>query len=1252
MKAITGYRLHKERLLFSGGQVVRTIKYPLVLLNQTSQKSNEFLKEFEKGIIEDDLKVRGNLNLNDYLKNKDSYTLFDFWKDSLKAGVIWMPKPKDLIDFLNQAYISSQGNQDCISKIWENASEKITAYFEKDKFKEILKSIPVRKGRTTKESFYQRLVNCANEDFLTKNEKGNYEVNNQELKKTIDSIVNTFFDQSGNLVLEGKKNQSKFWKEKFKLDVSCLQSAQPRGEYKGITFVIIPELIELEKDSSLYSYLNKRKEWLDECYQKTGVEKDLETILGLSNEFNALSNYLGKVLKGLQDGKIEEIYEAKKTIYPQVEKNSDKVKKALEFLAEKAKKIGKTKLPNVNGWHEYRSVLGGKIKSWFSNYQNREKTLDETIVKFKNSLEKAKKYLNQENFPEESKVEKETLYELLDILEQFLESKEESIKDEQNYLLFDSILALLKRRLNFFYQVYIKKELEEEPINEFEDFKGIYQKIPKPVAFYGDSVKRINEKFIYKTIPILKDGIENIKKLVISLKEAFSPKEFLVQQNYEETYRKALQFFWNKYKEDILNSLEFKNYYEAILKEATANVEWQQLQKKENKGRYIFYKSPYAKGALKKIQIKEFNDYLEKFNELYSQLSEKLLSYEQVQLLKDEKILLDWLELAKHTLGILLRFNTKENFQLKDLSLAHFEQVKRYLDLFKKNEYSKNEYSLIIQSFILSEIRGAATLFSKKEYTAKYSVQVVGSDTKFRIFYFKKDENEIDKSFLEERKNLMLPHYYAVALNKFKTKKNENNNALVLNKDNFLPNYVNPETKDYLFRLSSSPYQLQFLDKFLYQPKGWEDISITLSEWSFIVEKRFSIEWDLQKEKPKLQPITEGKKAQKNKLYIAIPFNLAPNKQKQETAPLKTIAKRKNEKEKDLSRINYPILGIDVGEYGLAYCLIKVIYEQEPQKIKAIEISKDEKEKPICGFIEDRNVANIKDKYSEIQKRSKLGVFDESDTIVSIVRENAIGALRNKVHVITVKMGSSIVYEDSISNFETGSGRTTKIYNSIKRADTKVETEADKAEHSHVWGKNTAIIGRNLSAYASSYTCLKCSHSLYEIKKTDLSSMKVSSVDGRILTITTPHNDKTTIKAYVSEKEKYQVDYQFRSNDKEFKIFQKIVRDFARPPVSQNSEVLVKFANNLVEKNKIEIFKKHRGSSSIFVCPFCGFVADADIQAAFIMALRGYLRFSNIVPSVKENKGKTTRETFLEQTQRVLQSINRDEIIKSVSIKL
>lgn len=1299
---IAGYRLHKERILFSGGQLIRTIKYPLTPLDKNSDESKKFLKEFEEAVINDDLKVRGNLNINDYLSDtlgeKKNYTLVDFWISCLKAGIIWQPSTAFLIHIVNKIY-----SKPVAWKIIKNAKLDIGRFFDKEKFsKNFILPNQIRNKKKEK-NFKQDLIRSLKDEYKDPKEKikdvETYleKYIHPKAKELILKITNCFFS-NGNLVTDSLKGgkteyQNQLWKEAFGIKKGELLEnfvfPNHLKDFKKISFFIIPELFYPNKNFD--ELIEIRRKWLIEngiCLTEDEkvLNEEIRNLVGLSDNCNPLSNFLGVIFCNFLDKEIgknevlERFYQVFTIIEPSIIKLDlkDKIITSLEYILENARKLGMPKIMNFNldrnpknnekkfykGWADYRQNFGSKMQSWFTNYQKRDKQLDQELKKFKEiGLQQAKDYLWNEKFDEDAEKKKKDILELIDILKQFFTNEEKSIKNEENYLLFESLLSLIKRRLNFFYQAYIQEEGRETKVNNFEPFKGLYKKIYKPVAFYGDSARRTKEKFVYKTIPVLEDGIENIKKLSEYLRVSFSPKNTFEKAKKkndtpERVYRKALQFFWNKYREGMLNSSEFKTKCEKILEENTDGKEWQELQKKENKGRYVYYKSPYTKGALREIKLKDQDslndeDYLEKLNTLYLDLVNNLLLYNKDKLLADEKLLLDWVELAKNVVGLLLRFNTQEEFKLPSLLLNNFEQVKRYVERFPKSHYPKNEYSFIIQSLIFSEIRGAATLYSKKDYIAKYSVQIVGSDSKFKLYYRPKDPGII---LSKERKQLMQLHYFAVSLGEnLEKNKAENFNAIALGKNSLSPVFITDEKSDKLFRLSSSPYQLQFLDKFLYKPKGWENVDITLSEWSFIVERRFKIYWDLNEKRPKLLPVTDKKETKKNKLYIAIPFNLKPNRTKQKEALLKKITKGEEKQEKDLSKLAYPILGVDVGEYGLAYCLVKFNYDKNTFKVKAVEIVKDKNGKPIYGFITDKNIANIKDKFGEIQQRAKQGAFDEKDTTVSRVRENAVGALRNKVHVI-VASGSSVVYEDSISNFETGSGRTTKIYNSVKRADTEFESEADKTIHSHIWGEKTKWVGRNVSAYASSYTCISCLKSLYQIKKDDLNKIKIIRKDGRVVTMISPYGE---IKGYLSEKEKYEVGYQFKTSDDGLKSFRKMVQDFARPPVGENSEVLNSFAKDLLKKNKIGEFKKRRGNSVIFVCPFCHFVADADIQASFMMAIRGYLRFSGIVPSQSENAdskkqstGKASGESFLSKTQNMLEGIDITEIKNLLSLKL
>jgi len=159
----------------------------------------------------------------------------------------------------------------------------------------------------------------------------------------------------------------------------------------------------------------------------------------------------------------------------------------------------------------------------------------------------------------------------------------------------------------------------------------------------------------------------------------------------------------------------------------------------------------------------------------------------------------------------------------------------------------------------------------------------------------KKEEiNDINKLKLIFKK----PYRYLIALKKIKFKKNQQQSSVIhLDKKNKDLVLISPQDEDFLFKLTSSFYQLQFLDRFVYPVKKWLDVDITLSEWSFILEKKYKINWDFNSGKPEFSEID-------SRLYLNIPFKI------------KAINQQKILKPKEL------FLGIDVGEYGVGYALV------------------------------------------------------------------------------------------------------------------------------------------------------------------------------------------------------------------------------------------------------------------------------------------------------------------------------------------
>src|SRR3989344_1567313 len=96
----TGYGLHTDRLVYSQKSLIRSIKFPLVV------KDELFFKDFCAKIKADYLNCVGGLALIDWSKNEQSgrhhYSVFDFWLDSLRAGVVFFDKKESVKEFLRK----------------------------------------------------------------------------------------------------------------------------------------------------------------------------------------------------------------------------------------------------------------------------------------------------------------------------------------------------------------------------------------------------------------------------------------------------------------------------------------------------------------------------------------------------------------------------------------------------------------------------------------------------------------------------------------------------------------------------------------------------------------------------------------------------------------------------------------------------------------------------------------------------------------------------------------------------------------------------------------------------------------------------------------------------------------------------------------------------------------------------------------------------------------------------------------------
>ncbi|GIW63454.1 MAG: hypothetical protein KatS3mg091_256 [Patescibacteria group bacterium] len=1167
-----GYKLHNKRLQISHRAIIRSIKYPITPYDNT----NKDLTTISEKIINDDHKIRGCVNLNDYydyyVNKKDFYTIINFWIDSLKAGVIWQSSLFNLIYFV-QSKIKQE--KSIIDKILENAKDELKIFEPKQIKNNLILTEEIR-SKTTKASYKKKLEEMIQE-----------QADKKLAENTINFILEAIFDEKGQLKLN-QNQQINFWKEYFNLDKQKLYDYMPRKPLEKLTFVIVPDLIEdLNNDITVEELINKRKLWLQQKLKKTKIKEELNNILLTDKNFNGLSNYFGKILTFLQQNKLEDILKALDKIYNYSDQEKDKVKKALAYLAEKAKKLGKTSMPKIKNWSKYRMNFG-KVQSWFSNMSERKGQIRNQIEIFKENLKSLIKELETNNDQEAKE-----LIEKVQQIQNIINKNSDMFLEPENSQIINSLIGDFKKQINFYFQKNLKDNDKAK-----EKIENYFNRIYKPMTFYGQSIYKRNERIFKETIPILKQGIAYIQRQINFLKNHLDKNKLADEQELRNT----LEFILNKIKTKSINSKEFNELYEEILK--GINPEIIKIIKENKTEKYSFIQNPYKKGTQTVFSITKQN--LENYSEILEKLINQL-NTQEAQLLTNKNRLLDFIDLSRHIIAKLAKLTKlnsipKDNIQIPKL----FTDAKKYIELLNDNKIKMSDYNYTNQAFILSAIRGSATIYTQEKYLAKYTIQSIATDKDYPIY--------LTSNLIKEKLNKQLlpqiisnQHRYVISLDKNNSKSTKIN-VITLKKDSYQLKEIDLSELNNSFVINSSYYQTQFLDNFLYKSRKWKTSKIKLGEWSFILEKEYKINWDLHTGLPQFKETN----SKKTKLYLNIPFNLESDKT---TQSLKELQEDKN----SLSR---PIIGIDVGEYGLAYCIIKV----EENTINILT----------SGFIHEPNIAKIKDQFSEIQKKARKGYFNVKTNTVAKVRETAIGSLRNKIHNLLIKYKPSyIIYEYSISNFETGSGRTTKIYATVKKSDVYDEKTKTNIYHDHIWGKRAPYPGRHLSSYASSYTCSYCNRSLYEISISDLKEVNITrhQTNKHILEI---EFKSKNIKLYAYSKTVPKI----KTSEDSLKEIQKIIKDFARPPISQNSAVLNLLREKGTDITKLEQIRKTRGNSAVFVCPNskCNRISDADKQAAFIMALRGYINIS------KKEKNNSIKVKYFTETIEMLEKFQKKNL--------
>ncbi len=1236
MKNILGYRQHINRLNFAAdpnSAAMRTFKFPLVrkCKKQSKHKKIDFTdvpEELIEAIKHDDLFIRGPSNLADYIKYKDKniYTLIDFWLDSLRAGVVFMPTTATLVDFVTKI----KDGKSIFSDIFYKADSRIPKYFEENKFiKEIITNTGMRQGKITKASFSNKLRKLLKKSLSTEQL---YHAENLILE-----ISNIFFDSNEKLKLIGQEEQNKAWLEKFRLNKKAVDLSF------DLSFYIFPELAHAQeadiKPENLLqifdSLIQKRKEWLSQYYNDNKeMEEQLDKMIGLSDNFNAFSNYFSKTIKTLKTSNgINIILELFNKVHKKTDTNTIK---QLKWLYSKVQYLEAPQLSGISGWHDYRSLVGGKLQSWWTNHRNRADEQKDQIQKLTESFKELEDFINE--YPQTLK---NTDHEMLikrknsirDLINEIKDLTAESIDlhtDIQKYETLEALVKQLRQQLNEYFQLYVKDssdtELKPSNIEELKNFWSL--KIYKPRSFYGYSQREYLDKIVNTTIPTIKAGIQITKHLLKSLQDlpdysnATKEKDKNVLKN-DIGIRRLLEALRNKLKDDKLNTKEFRELYENLL------IKYVPYKSYLTSSAKTFFKSDYSTSTQELINL-SISDYAQETKDILINLTNELTKYTQNELLNNPKLLLDFIETSKFVIARFLRWMDQDKeWELNKFNFHIFPAASKFIQTLNKQTVKTPILRFIIMSQMFSEFRGSATVFSKKYVTTKWNVQVVGSDSKFKLSILSKNQeipylNILDKLNNNSANILHDINWYV----RFDTKNRDKKEIIVLKgKDGGFK--ISKEPTDLLLQICTSKYHLQFLERLIYRPKAWQDIHIKVSEPSLIVEERYKIRWNLNTGLPEI----EYNKTNKPILYYALPFQFTVKRDNNKLSQLAKI-KQKFLQNPNQALKQYYYLGADIGEYGIAWTILRINEDAQTIEIKDY------------GFEYDKQIRKIQDNFKEIQHKSKTGLFLESSTVIAKLRKNAIGYLRNKLHDKLINYGGHIIYEANISGFEVGVGKVTKIYDSVKRADIgnhpDVTEDVVKKLTQHLWGLKTGgkdhSPGWQIGAAGTSYTCINCGQSIYGLGEDKDIWIKVKTIFGSIHKFKHIKKD-TIILGFKENNIKDKIDY---------KSLRRYARKFARPPLVTEEKSLAAVTEHfivnkdIISKQKLQEIKKTRGNSAIFICPFnnCNAVVDADIQAAIIIALRGYLYLKEYYLNKIKTPFKDSKNILLQQSIELLNKSN------------